>query len=118
MLTIKATPLNKNFGLVLFVKSERMTRSNMIVPSYQPDDSGLVKCVPVQERNLHRPTDGNAFEISNLMFGAMPEQLAQIQTLDQQTAAEKITSACVRRFGTLKEQRDKLNDMFNHKDDE
>lgn len=90
---------------------EKVRRSGTIVPSYQVGDNGKTVCVPIVEKNLRCSYDGKSFEIANLMYGSMPENLAQIDMLDAMDSADKITSECVRRFGTLEKQRIELEKM-------
>lgn len=91
--------------------------SEMTVPSYQVNEEGVTECVPIAEKLRFTPRDGKSLELSNIMYGSLPEQLSQIDVCDAQERAEKITTACVRRFGTLAKQREALVKKFNVKED-
>lgn len=93
-------------------KVRTFKRSNLLVPSYVINDKGLTECVPVVECKKRCPIDGKAWELSQLMYGAMPEQLAQIVVDDQMTIAEKVTTAAVRRFGDLESQKKAYEEKF------
>lgn len=96
-------------------KVRTFERSNLLVPSYVVNDKGLTECVPVVECKKRCPIDGKAWELSQLMYGAMPEQLAQIVVDDQMTIAEKVTSAAVRRFGDLESQKKAYEAKYSSK---
>lgn len=92
-------------------------RNEYLVPSYKVNDEGNTECVPVVERLKTFPQDGKSLEIVNLMYGKLPEDLVQIEVQDPMERAERITSACVRRFGDLQKQRDAIAANYEQKID-
>lgn len=96
------------------VEKTKPRHTRKLVASYTQGEDGLTILNPIPEFTAQRPMDGKALEISNLLYGALPEQLVQMDnTLDPMTKAEKITSAAVRRFGQLEEQRKHLVESYN-----
>lgn len=97
----------------------RPSPCTMLVAHYVVDDTGATVVNPVPEHTLHRvPQDGKAYEIANLMYGSVPENLAQVQMLDPMQVADHVTNECVRRFGEYEAQRSELEKRLNTKKDE
>lgn len=103
----------------LLVRTKQPHKLETLVCSYQPDEHGLSKLVPVPESQVPRAIfDGKSLEIANLMYAQLPEDLCQIVMQDAMGVAETITTHSVRRFGKLQEQRAKIEEMFNPKTEE
>lgn len=99
------------------VKLSPPRHTRKLVASYVVSEDGLTILNPIPEFTARRPMDGKACEIGNLLLGALPEQLVQMDnTLDPMTRAEKITSAAVRRFGKLEEQRKNLVESLKNEE--
>lgn len=90
------------------VRAHKTEKSLVHVASYVVDDNGETVLNPIPEHQRKFAYDGKSLEISSLMFGTMPDSLAQVQMSDQQDAAEYITTSVVRRFGELAKQREEL----------
>lgn len=90
------------------IRAHNKEKSLVHVASYVVDENGETVLNPIPEHQRRYAYDGKALEISNLMYGTMPDSLAQVQMSDQQDAAEYITTSVVRRFGELDKQRQEL----------
>jgi hypothetical protein len=101
-----------------FVKSfkplAKSRESRYVVPVYSVNENAETICTPTPEFKSGRIVhDAKSVEIANLLYGAMPESLAQVNMSDQMVSAEKITDYCVRRFGDLNKQRAEIMKKFD-----
>lgn len=98
-----------------FKSTAKVRESRYVVPVYSVNDIGETICTPTPEcKSCRIVHDAKSVEIANLLYGAMPEMLAQVNMSDQMVSAEKITDYCVRRFGDLSKQREELRKKFEN----
>lgn len=96
-----------------FRPTAKIHESHYIVPVYSVNENGETICTPTPECKSGRIVhDARSVEIANLLYGAMPESLAQVNMADPMVSAEKITDYCVRRFGDLNKQRAELKKKY------